>query len=136
MSATTQHATPALVDKRAQRIADIRAFADYLDEHPDVPVNSVFATGAHTFEYNRKTVTREDALAELATRVRDAGDTATLRFREYGNQDLELRVHVGDVQWYEVWARDLVCTPRIQDGKVVWDAPTLDELRALARSED
>lgn len=131
----TAHNTPQDTDdkltERRQLVADIRAFADYLEEHPDLPVGHVYATPPWDLPRANKRTPRDQALNELAARARAAGSLVQLNARTY-DIDYEIEIRFGNVRWSETWPRDVICVPRIEDGAVIYDPPNLDELRERA----
>lgn len=117
-------------DERAGLIAGIRALADYLEQHPDLPVSSVVGYGPWVYS---SALDSRDAREQILTTLGPIA--ASLDRYEPRQHDRLLTIEqkfAPDVR-YEVSARlEDACTPRIRKGKVVWQPPSREELLTAA----
>jgi hypothetical protein len=102
--------------QRVALVAGVRALADWLEEHPDVP--------ARVLSYSPLSETdRVRAIPELAQIVAAARGTLTPGTQSYNGQPCLKRDFGGGVTYHADFYREAVGTARIEDGAAVWDLP-------------
>lgn len=104
------------VDERAQLVAGIRALADLVEQNPDLPAPRVL-----TYQGINGSGPQ---LLSAAAYLREHDIDFEIVEQSYGAGQVEVRVDLGGGVRYDVDAkREDVCTPRIENGKVVWNLP-------------
>lgn len=107
-------------EERKGMVAGLRALANFLESTPELPVH--FVLGYYT-------VRGKDAREQLGTIVQHLGDFE-VKDRAPSDLRLERTFFKSDrpgglsVQYVVNATREDACTPRVEDGKVVWDLPT------------
>lgn len=116
---TTRSINDAVAKARAERgdlVSAIRALADLIEQHPELPAPRVF-----TYAMGR---TSGEELVAAGAYLRQHGIGHEVRDNAHGSGRVEICVPLGTDVTYNVDAkREDVCTPRVDGRSVTWDLP-------------